>query len=170
MPAPRKATTCKRSVGEPVEPTTPPQERLVDGLGVVKIEPELSPMTNRAGKRSPFLNREVLTLEDGSTVYGCTQCWVTDKNRGQIMRHYKEVHAEKRAAKSARSDRDAAIAQMTLGELFLLAGGVADWESERTRLMGKLAATQAELTELKATHGRLTRALDKAGFVLKLED
>lgn len=172
-PAARKATARKVAAVKPSEPAAPPpQERLVNGKRVIKVDPELSPMTNRAGDRTPFHNREILTLEDGSTVFGCTQCWVTDEKRGAVMRHYKEAHAQKRASAAgpAKSEIQSAAMQMTLGELFQLANGVASWEADRERLKAQLAAAQTELADLRKTHGKLIKALDKAGLVLKLED
>jgi hypothetical protein len=59
----------------------------VDGLAVVDDEPLAAPFKNRAGEPVLMHRTRVLTLVDGSVIYGCAECDYTNPNPHSIRPH-----------------------------------------------------------------------------------
>ena len=59
----------------------------VDGIAVVADEPRCAPFTDRGGNPIYQPQTRVLTLADGSVVYGCAHCDYTSANPNSIRPH-----------------------------------------------------------------------------------
>lgn len=162
-------------VAATVDETAAPPRRLVDGQEVVAVDPEESPLSKHWGKFIPIHGRRILTLADGSKVFGCADCPETG-TRGDIIRHRVEQHgaakpgANRPAGRKEAPALDLSWLNITIGEVVDLAQHVGGFETELDRIRderdeeraGRLAA-ERELKQIK-------RALEKVGFVVKVEE
>lgn len=60
---------------------------VVNGLAVVKDEPQVAPFRDRAGNPIYQPQTRVLTLVDGSVVYGCAHCDYSSPNVHSVRPH-----------------------------------------------------------------------------------
>lgn len=138
----------------------------VDGKRVIKDEVLRSNLPpGPDGMPPPMHTTRVLTLEDGSVVYGCGDCETTGATRGDIRKHRNQNHGM--TSSTRRSPVNAAASEspplpypgaetlgMTLYELLELADSVSKWEqvfgnqdNEIERLRKLLTEKDQELAE-----------------------
>lgn len=138
----------------------------VDGVEVVKDEvlrSNLPPLDD--GLPPPMHTTRVLTLADGTVVYGCGDCETNGGTRGEIRKHRNEKHgmttSTRRSPVNVADNAapplpypGAEMLGMTLYELLELAGGIAHWEgmfsnqeAENDRLRQALLEKDQELAE-----------------------
>jgi hypothetical protein len=170
---PARATAKAAPKPEPeTKPDTPP--RIVNGQEVVSDEPDASPLTKVQGVFVPFRGRRVLTLADGSKTIGCADCDVTG-TRGQIMSHRMEKHGARKSgarggAKQESTPPDTSWMSLPIGDVIELAqrlgGFEADLDRERDRADAAEQARDIAERELR----KIRRALEKAGFTVRVED
>lgn len=60
---------------------------VVNGLAVVKDEPQVAPFRDRGGNPIYQPQTRVLTLADGTVVYGCVHCDYTSSNVNSVRPH-----------------------------------------------------------------------------------
>jgi hypothetical protein len=177
---------AREGVGVPAQPKGRAHEerRVVNGQAVIADEPVLSNLPSK-----PPTKVRKLTLADKSVRYGCVQCPFTGANRDVVRVHFKREHGEsgplpervapptpngvvpeRKASPRGRITVDPDAATMTLGELVQLAtsatrfGAMIETEQALTAKWRK----RAEDAEIKLR--RLTVALDRAGFALKIDE
>lgn len=164
MPSSARRAAVATGAGEP-------PVRLVDGEKVVKDEAEQSPLTRPGQSPVVFKGRRVLTLESGRQVHGCADCEFTG-TRGEVVKHRVADHGVNQGGARRKTDSGPSenVTAMTLGEVLHLAGQIEDWESvvtavtaERDDWQSRAVVAERELTKIK-------RALERVGFVLKVED
>jgi hypothetical protein len=163
-------TFATADTAEPADVLAP---RMVDGQEVVSDEPEESPLSKVWGKFIPIVGRRVLTLKDGSKVFGCADCPETG-TRGEIIRHRVEQHGATKPGTRTPGRKEAAPdlswLGITIGDVIDLAQHVGGFEVELDRIRderdeersGRLAA-EKELNQIK-------KALAKVGFVVRVDE
>lgn len=163
-------TFATPDAAEPADVLAP---RMVDGQEVVSDEPERSPLSGVWGKFIPIVGRRVLTLKDGSTVFGCADCPETG-TRGDIMKHRVEKHG---AAKSgARTPArkapgpDLSWLGITIGDVIDLAQHLGSFEVELDRIRDERDAERSGRLAAEKELNQIKRALAKVGFVVKVDE
>lgn len=68
----------------------------VNGLAVVSDEAGVAPFTDRAGNPVVQPQTRVLTLEDGSVVYGCLHCDYISTNKNSVRPHLGKHNSHRR--------------------------------------------------------------------------
>jgi hypothetical protein len=140
----------------------------VDGKKVIKDEVLPSNLPARAdGARPPMHTVRVLTLEDGSVVYGCRDCEATGETSGEIRAHRNREHGVAASTRRSPVNPDANgspplpaptadMLGMTLYEMFELGANISHWnkifgnqEAEAERLRKLLTEKDGELAELR---------------------
>jgi hypothetical protein len=139
----------------------------IDGLKVVKDEVLRSNLPPGPDGLPPAMKTtRVLTMEDGSVLYGCGDCKVTGATRGDIRKHRNQEHGvtagSRRSPARSASDTDSSplpypaveMLGMTLYELLELSAAVSRWEqvfghqeAENNRLRQLLTEKDIELAE-----------------------
>lgn len=171
MPAATKsATATKRTprkvIGEKAEPVfVEPDHDLVadaftvDGLRIIESHrPQNLP-------NAPF-NYVKLTLEDNSVRYQCIDCPEFISGREEVRNHRKIFHPILKDP----TKLSPAILQMTMGQLLSAAESSLSVGALVERIEGERDRYKVDLAELTRKYTQLTRALDRAGFMPKLED
>ncbi len=69
----------------------------VDGVAVVDDQPSTAPFRDRSGNPIYLRQTRVLTLADGSVVYGCAHCDYTSANVNSIRPHLGKHNGPRRA-------------------------------------------------------------------------
>ncbi|WP_370944051.1 hypothetical protein AB5J62_33760 [Amycolatopsis sp. cg5] len=73
----------------------------VDGLAVVADEPRPAPFKDKGGNPIYQPQTRVLTLADGSVVYGCAHCDYTNRNPNSIRPHLSRHNSRRKTNGSA---------------------------------------------------------------------
>lgn len=158
----------------------------VDGKKVVKDEVLRSNLpAGPDGLPPPMKTTRVLTLEDGTVVYGCADCPTIGATRGEVRKHRNAEHGMSNPTRRSPTSAPESTPQlpypgpemlgMTLLELLELSAAVAHWEhlfatqdGEIERLRKLLTDKDQELSErtreLRAeriTHERLKVRISK---------
>jgi hypothetical protein len=164
----------------------------VDGKKVIKDEVMPSNLPPRAdGSRPPMHTIRVLTLEDGSVLYGCRDCETTGDTPGVIRAHRNKRHGVASSTrKSPVNDApdsspplpipSADMLGMTMYEMLELGANIARWEKifgnqeqEVERLRALLTEKDTELAEarrlLKTEEREHDRTKARIARVLGLE-
>lgn len=163
------------------EPAAPEPElaadatpRIVNGLKVISDEPVASPLSKVQNRFVPFRGRRELTLEDGTKTFACADCEFTG-TPGEVTTHRVRDHGARKpgnptGGRKADATPNLAWMGMTVGELIEVAGLVSGFESDldsaRDEAEREKALRVAAETELR----KIKRALEKLGFVLKVEE
>ncbi|WP_158884088.1 hypothetical protein [Amycolatopsis anabasis] len=85
----------------------------VDGVAVVADTPHVAPFTDRSGQPVYQPQTRVLTLADGSTVYGCAHCDYTSENPRSIRPHLGKHNRRRNGLRPAKD----AVLDMPLTDL-----------------------------------------------------
>ncbi len=139
--------------------------RLVSGIAVVKQRQDGTGEGASAG-------RLVLSLADGSRVFGCADCQFTSDGRREMTLHRHEEHGGVlRGPDREGSDDDDPIPElpehledMTLGYLLELAREVRDWSATIESYRQQVEHWQTEARAAQAELRRVQRALARLGF------
>lgn len=131
----------------------------IDGLLVVDT-------TRPQNLPSAPYNHLKLTLEDGSTRYQCVDCPEVIGNHTDIRKHRQLVHPSKRLDEKMPES----LRQMTLGQLVSIAESSTAYGAMLERAEQDRDRYRQELAEITRKYTQLTRALDRAGFMPKLEE
>lgn len=141
-------------------------DRTVNGLKVIAVEDAHSPLSTPG---RPIVYRlQVLTLEDNTVVYGCTDCpEEIFAKLGQGRQHRAAVHpGERRQQVTVTPDMGA----LTLAELVELAGQATQWST----MIDNITADRDRWRDLcraaDKTVASYIRAFDRLGFQPKVED
>ncbi len=96
----------------------------VNGVKVIDVLLAESPVKTPTGRTIHFKRMVELVLEDGSTVYGCTECDYTDSALGRIRSHLSREHwtrpVPRKVTGGARRSRPAAtvdVAGLSVADL-----------------------------------------------------
>lgn len=148
------------------------QPRLVDGVAVVKDEPELSPLPSKPGAPPiAFKTRRVLTLADGTQTYACADCPEITGSKGDIVKHRVDQHgAGKGGARPKDSGPSENVMRMTIGEVLRHAEQVDQWEAVVTATEARATTAEARAAAAESRLRKIDRALERAGFTLKVEE
>jgi hypothetical protein len=147
----------------------------VNGQQVIKDEPVPLNIPASPGAAQGFLGFRKLTLADNSVVFRCVDCPKEIGSRGELMVHRTRVHPAGGAGRKtvvatvAKKSVSPELLDMSLGELFELRQSAEAWAVAQEHLTAdrdhwKNRAQAAEM-ELR----RITAAMDRAGFVRKVE-
>ncbi len=173
---PRKRTaTPKRINGHQTPlldpPADEPEQQTVDGLKVVEAV---------RGQNLPNapMNFIKLVLEDGTHRYQCADCPEVIGTRDGIRAHRKEVHPGpvRPSTKPGRPTANPSVriplsvADMPLSHILALVEDVLTYGSLVERLEAERDHLRSELLDVNRKYNALTRALEKVGFMPKLED
>lgn len=149
----------------------------VDGVSVtrkvVSDEVYASGLSKSAGRLIPVHGVRVLTLDDGSVVYGCRDC-ETVGTLGEVRTHRKAEHGAVIGGKSRKSAAEAAAGgavaeqvtipqdamSMTLHELLDLGAHVDMWEQLLTGMEERLTTVTGERDEALRAQRAAERALE----------
>lgn len=177
----RKAPAAKRPAAEHaqpsfIEPAEEPVEEpaeeideddevmealLVDGLRIVDTHrPQNLP-------NHPF-NYLKLTLEDGSTRHQCIDCPRVIGTRDEVRTHRRIVHPG--PGRRSNSPLSSAVLGMTVAQLLEIGESSVTFGALLERVEAERDRYRIEASEATRKYTQLTRALDKAGFMPKLED
>lgn len=157
-----------------VEPTDlakeyPPRVKRikVGGVKVERDEPVLSGLSARHGKTIVFDKQRLLTLADGTQVFGCNVCDFTG-TRGELNTHIQADHPSNRP-KPARAKGKTAVdpidqlpeglADKTLRELFTLSAHQDAWGDILAGAEALAAEREALYVKEKAEHSATKREL-----------
>lgn len=139
----------------------------VNGKKVIKDEPVLSGLSARHNKTIIFEKQRILTLDDGSQVFGCNVCEFTG-TRGELNTHIQNDHPSGRPPAKATKGKAAAdplalipeeLGGMTLLEVFQLAMHANTWGDLLANAEAQVAERDAALAAERAAHAATRRQL-----------
>lgn len=143
-------------------------------LKVVATEPVLSPLSGDNGREIYFKRIVKLLLEDGTELYGCTECEYVAEKVGSVRPHLSKHGARKtgRPSNDERSVQENArvMAELTLADILELADRALvaenDHDTVRQRLLEerdswkeRAKAAEGKLKKLQAAFGALNGEL-----------
>jgi hypothetical protein len=120
---------------------------VVNGLAVVKDEPQVAPFRDRAGSPIYQPQTRVLTLSDGSVVYGCVHCDYSSPNVHSVRPH---LNKHRKATETGKRNGSALNLPLTelmrrLDKLDALAQECEDWKSRALRAERRLKQLRSAL-------------------------
>lgn len=177
-PPRKKAAPAKKVVGhrqptldpEP-QPDDVPEGWTVDGLKVISA-------VRAQNLPDVPMNYNRLELEDGSKRYQCVDCPDFISGREGVRQHRRDIHgappAPPKIAKAQTAPTSlripVTVAQMSLEQILATVGDTLSYGTLVEKLEEDKERLRIELLELNRKYNALTRALDRAGFMPKIED
>lgn len=174
MVAATKTTPARqRKPKEDAEPLIPDpviaeEPRLVNGLAVLADVPAPSPLTVKAGQpQVTFKSLRLLTLADGSHVFGCGDCGGFTGSRGEVQKHRYDAHDAPRPGRRAiEAAIPSELSEMTIGELWELRAEAASWGHMLTELEVKLDEWRTRALAAEAWKKKVAAKFAGVGFTL----
>lgn len=176
-----------RPPAKPAQPAPQPaaeavdEPRTVSGLRVTANDPLPSPLSGVARRRAGdppvqmfFSGYRVLTLEDGTQVFGCGECPDPADftgTRGEVRSHRVEAHNMNPGG--ARKKQPEAVSPrvmgMTLADVFELASTQANWADVVDQLLVAQEEWRGRALDAEKENKQILQRLSRAGITLKVD-
>lgn len=172
---PRKDDAAEEAAPLFQAPEDDREPKEVNGQKVISNVAEKSPLGKTVtGQQLYFHGRRVLTLEDGTVLFGCADCPQVTGAKGDILRHRAEVHGQKlggnRGTGKHQNPFSETVLAMPVGQLLVLAGQFSAWEETNTHLLEERDTWRERALNAEKYIARVEKAMARIGFKLDLPE